>query len=51
MNANPVQEQQHSTKVQPSSVEKIDLSRLEPPEKLVASKVEEITIDGICGVY
>ncbi len=30
---------------------KLDLSRLEPPAHLEECCVEEITIDGICGVY
>ena len=30
---------------------KLDLSRLEPPADLAECSIEEITIDGICGVY
>lgn len=30
---------------------KLDLSRLDPPEALEEYSLEEITIDGICGVY
>ena len=30
---------------------KLDLSRLEPPAHLDESSIEEMTIDGICGVY
>jgi mycofactocin precursor len=29
----------------------LDLSRLEPPRKLAEARLEEVTIDGICGVY
>jgi len=29
----------------------LDLSGLEPPESLTEERMEEITIDGICGVY
>ncbi len=37
----------------PAAVERpiLDLSRLEPPAHLEECCVEEITIDGICGVY
>ena len=31
--------------------ERLDLSRLSPPEDLEKLKLEEMTIDGICGVY
>jgi mycofactocin precursor len=30
---------------------KLDLSKLDPPADLEECSVEEITIDGICGVY
>ena len=30
---------------------KLDLSRVAPPRNLDSFDVEEITIDGICGVY
>ena len=30
---------------------KLDLSRLEAPDALEECSVEEMTIDGICGVY
>ena len=30
---------------------KLDLSGLEPPADLSESSIEEVTIDGICGVY
>ena len=30
---------------------KLDLSRLEPPADLAECSIEEMTIDGICGVY
>ena len=30
---------------------KLDLSRLEAPDSLEECSVEEMTIDGICGVY
>ena len=30
---------------------KLDLSRVSPPEALEAVRIEELTIDGICGVY
>jgi len=29
----------------------LDLSHLPPPRELEAVRVEELTIDGICGVY
>lgn len=32
-------------------VKKLDLSKLSPPDKLEGARLEEITIDGICGVY
>ncbi len=35
----------------PSEPPKLDLSRLDPPADLDDVCVEEITIDGICGVY
>lgn len=34
-----------------STRRKLDLSRLEPPAHLEESSIEEMTIDGICGVY
>ena len=30
---------------------KLDLSKLDPPADLEEVSIEEITIDGICGVY
>ncbi|MCZ6532098.1 MAG: mycofactocin precursor MftA [SAR324 cluster bacterium] len=30
---------------------KLDLSGLEPPADLSECSIEEVTIDGICGVY
>lgn len=30
---------------------KLDLSRMEPPKRLAEARLEEVTIDGICGVY
>ena len=36
---------------QPSKRKKLDLSHLPAPENLSETSVEEITIDGICGVY
>ena len=30
---------------------KLDLSRMSPPDNLEEARLEEITIDGICGVY
>ena len=30
---------------------KLDLSRVAPPANLESFELEEITIDGICGVY
>jgi mycofactocin precursor len=39
---------------QPPSVpprRKLDLTRVAPPENLESVRVEELTIDGICGVY
>jgi mycofactocin precursor len=35
----------------PNGRPKLDLSRITPPERLEAVRVEELTIDGICGVY
>ena len=29
----------------------LDISRLEPPRDLEQVRLEELTIDGICGVY
>ena len=37
--------------LQPSRRKKLDLSQLPAPENLSETTVEEITIDGICGVY
>lgn len=33
------------------STKKLDLSRMSPPENLEEVRLEEFTIDGICGVY
>jgi len=30
---------------------RLDLSRMEPPRRLAEARLEEVTIDGICGVY
>ncbi|MCH8843962.1 MAG: mycofactocin precursor [SAR324 cluster bacterium] len=30
---------------------KLDLSHVAPPENVEEMRIEEITIDGICGVY
>ena len=35
----------------PSKPRKLDLSRIAPPENLESIRVEELSIDGICGVY
>ncbi len=35
----------------PGRPRKLDLSRMSPPENLEETRLEEITIDGICGVY
>jgi len=35
----------------PSAVPALDLSRLEPPRRLAEARLEDVTIDGICGVY
>ncbi len=35
----------------PSQAEKLDLSQLSPPKPLEELRLEEVTIDGICGVY
>lgn len=35
----------------PPARKKLDLSRVSPPEQLGAVRIEELTIDGICGVY
>jgi mycofactocin precursor len=29
----------------------LDLSHMEPPRRLKEARLEEVTIDGICGVY
>lgn len=34
-----------------NSAKKLDLSKLPPPGDLEEYRLEEITIDGICGVY
>lgn len=34
-----------------NATRKLDLSRLEPPADLEECSIEEMTIDGICGVY
>jgi len=39
------------TSAETHSKPKLDLSGLEPPRNLMEARVEEITIDGICGVY
>jgi mycofactocin precursor len=30
---------------------RLDLSAMEPPRRLAEARLEEVTIDGICGVY
>ena len=35
----------------PATGEKLDLSRMSAPENLEEVRLEELTIDGICGVY
>lgn len=35
----------------PARRRKLDLSRIDPPENLEELRVEELSIDGICGVY
>ncbi len=35
----------------PSQAKKLDLSKLSPPKPLEELRLEEVTIDGICGVY
>jgi mycofactocin precursor len=35
----------------PPAAPRLDLSRLEPPRRLAEARLEEVTIDGICGVY
>ena len=42
---------QASPAAPPEEKPKLDLSRLDPPAHLEECSVEEITIDGICGVY
>ena len=39
------------TPLEASAAPRLDLSRLEPPRNLAAARLEEMTIDGICGVY
>jgi mycofactocin precursor len=36
---------------QPGQPPRLDLSRMEPPRRLAEARLEEVTIDGICGVY
>jgi mycofactocin precursor len=35
----------------PLTAPMLDLSRMEPPRRLAEARLEEVTIDGICGVY
>lgn len=44
---------ENRTKETPAAAGKrrLDLSRLDPPADLEESSIEEMTIDGICGVY
>ena len=39
------------TQVAGNTAGKLDFSRLQPPADLGENSMEEITIDGICGVY
>jgi mycofactocin precursor len=41
----PGQEQAHAP------LGRLELSRMAPPRELEALRLEELTIDGICGVY
>lgn len=52
-NTSPVSgdENNSSAKAPQPPRRKLDLSRLEPPAQLEESSIEEMTIDGICGVY
>ena len=44
---------ENQIKEKPASAGKrrLDLSRLDPPADLDEASIEEMTIDGICGVY
>ena len=35
----------------PAVAPALDLSRMEPPRRLAEARLEDVTIDGICGVY
>ena len=35
----------------PAQPRKLDLSRIAPPQNLESIRIEELSIDGICGVY
>ncbi len=35
----------------PAGARKLDLRGMEPPAKLSEARLEDLTIDGICGVY
>ena len=39
------------TPLEAPAAPQLDLSRMEPPKKLATARLEEMTIDGICGVY
>lgn len=48
----PVPEAQSARPAAPEApAERLDLSRMEPPKRLAEARLEEVTIDGICGVY
>jgi mycofactocin precursor len=49
--ARPEQEPEHQGAAVPDGNPPLDLSRLAPPENLEEVRLEELTIDGICGVY
>lgn len=40
-----------SSQAVPEGAPRLDLSRMEPPRRLEEARLEEVTIDGICGVY
>jgi len=49
--ADPAPAVQEPAPHRPQTPPVLDLSHLQPPRKLADARLEEVTIDGICGVY
>lgn len=46
-----VRRRQSAPGAAPEAARKLDLRGMEPPAKLSEVRLEDLTIDGICGVY